>query len=58
MQAMMRHHLDLTFAEAAARLGADYAGDIRAYDEIHAQVLHMADMLSDGIVAQFPGRFR
>jgi hypothetical protein len=58
MQAMMRHHLDLTFAEAAARLGADYGRDIRAYDEIHAQILHMADMLSDGIVSQFPGRFR
>jgi len=25
---------------------------------IHVQILHMADMLSDAIVAQFPGRFR
>lgn len=58
MQAMMRHHLDLTFAEAAARLRGDYASDVAAYDEIHAQILHMADMLRDGIVAQFPGGFR
>ena len=56
MQAMMRDHLDLTLAEATARLQGDYAADIAAYDEIHVQILHMADMLSDGIIAQFPGR--
>ena len=54
---MMRDHLDLTLAEAVARLGGDYSADTAAYDEIHAQIVHMADMLSDGIVAQFPGRF-
>jgi hypothetical protein len=57
MQAMMADHLDLTLAEAVARLGADFDADIAAYDEIHVQILHMADMLSDGIVAQFPNRF-
>lgn len=57
MQAMMADHLDLTLAEAVARLQGDYAADIAAYDEIHIQILHMADMLSDGIVAQFPSGF-
>jgi hypothetical protein len=57
MQAMMREHLDLTLSEATARLGGDFAADVAAYDEIHIQILHMADMLSDGIIAQFPGRF-
>ena len=57
MQAMMRDHLDLTLAEAVARLEGRYADDVAAYDEIHRQILHMADMLSDGIVAQFPGQF-
>jgi hypothetical protein len=57
MQAMMREHLDLTLAEAQARLGGNYAGDIAAYDEVHVQILDMADMLSDGIIAQFPGKF-
>ena len=57
MQAMMRDHLDLTLEEAVARLEGRYIDDAAAYDEIHAQILHMADMLSDGIVAQFPGRF-
>ena len=57
MQAMMRDHLDLTFTEALARLQGDFEADVAAYDAIHGQILHMADMLSDGIVAQFPGRF-
>jgi len=57
MQAMMADHLDLTLAEAVARLDGDFPADVAAYDEIHVQILHMADMLSDGIVAQFPGRF-
>ena len=57
MQAMMADHLDLTLAEAVARLTGDYAADVTAYDQIHVQILHMADMLSDGIIAQFPGGF-
>jgi hypothetical protein len=57
MQAMMADHLDLTLAEAVARLQGNYTADVAAYDEIHVQILHMADMLSDGIVAQFPGSF-
>lgn len=57
MQAMMTDHLDLTLAEAVARLQGDYTADVAAYDEIQVQILHMADMLSDGILAQFPGAF-
>jgi hypothetical protein len=57
MEAMMRDHLDLTLAEAVARLEGRYADDAAAYDRIHGQILHMADMLSDGIVAQFPAKF-
>jgi hypothetical protein len=57
MKAMMRDHLDLTLAEAVARLQGRYADDAAAYDQIHVQILHMADMLSDGIIAQFPSKF-
>ena len=54
---MMRDHLDLTFAEALARLQGDFEADVAAYDRIHGQILHMADMLSEGIAAQFPNSF-
>jgi len=57
MQMMMKSHLDLTLKEAAARLRGDYAGDIAAYDEVHTEILRMADMLSMGIIDQFPKAF-
>ncbi len=57
LKAHMKDHLDLTLAEAVARLQGRYADDIAAYDQIHVQILGMADMLSDGIIAQFPARF-
>lgn len=58
MTAMMREHLALTTQEAVARLNGDFAADIAAYDAIHDQILEMADMLSAGVVAQFPEHFR
>src|SRR4029079_9333761 len=57
MEAMMKSHLDLTLEEAVARLQGRYADDIAAYDRVHAEILEMADMLSDGIIAQFPHAF-
>jgi hypothetical protein len=54
---MMKDHLDLTLKEAVARLDGRYADDIAAYDEVHVEILQMADMLSDGIIAQFPNAF-
>ena len=56
-KAMMHEHLRLTTNEVVARLQQKWNADVRAYDAIERQALHMADMLAAGIVAQFPGRF-
>ena len=58
MKLMMRTHLDLTLAEAVARLQRDWPADIAAYDQVHEEILQMADMLSTGIIHQFPKKFR
>ena len=57
MKTMLHEHLRLTANEALARIQGDWAADVAAYDEIHLQALGMADMLSDGIIKQFPSRF-
>jgi hypothetical protein len=57
-KAMMREHLRLTTNEVIARLKGQWNLDVAAYDKIHVQALHMADMLSSGLVAQFPARFK
>jgi hypothetical protein len=54
---MMKRHLDLTTQEAVARLQGHWAADIAAYDRVHTEILQMANMLSGGIVNQFPNRF-
>ena len=58
MKEMLHEHLRLTTNEALARLQGDWAADVAVYDQIHLQALEMADMLSIGIVKQFPRRFR
>jgi hypothetical protein len=57
MKAEMHKHLDLTTQEAVARLQGNWSADVAAYDEIHEHILHMSDLLSSGLVKQFPNRF-
>jgi hypothetical protein len=58
MKAEMHMHLKLTTDEAVARLQGNWAADVAAYDKVHNHILHMSDLLADGIVKQFPARFR
>ena len=57
VRSMMREHLALTTSEAVARLQGRWAADVKAADAVEHAMLHMADTLSAGIIAQFPGRF-
>jgi hypothetical protein len=54
---LLEERLRLTTAQTAARLSADWQGDVAAFDSILEQALGMADVLSDGIVKRFPSRF-
>jgi hypothetical protein len=58
MKAELRIHLRLTTEEAVARLQGNWEADVAAYDRIHRHALHFADLLSTGLIGQFPRRFR
>ncbi len=58
LEDMLQTHLDLTTGEVVGRLNKDWAADIKAYDEGHAHMLMFADALTDGIVKQFPEKFK
>lgn len=58
MRKMMRIHLDQVLALATDRFGGHYAAEAREYDVYIDHIQSMADMLSSGIIRQFPHRFR
>jgi hypothetical protein len=57
LQGAMKMHLDQTLDEATHRLQGKYDQDIKDYDEIVKHILMMADVLSNGIIEQFPKKF-
>jgi hypothetical protein len=57
LKSAMRTHLDQTLNEATHQLKGDYAASVKDFDAIEKHILMMADILSDGIVAQFPQKF-
>jgi len=58
MRTMMRVHLDQVVALAVDQLEGHYSAAIALYSRYIDHLLDMADMLSSGIVHQFPARFR
>lgn len=54
---LVAQHLELTRHEAVARLTKDWAADVAAYDDIMTEIMTLADVLSSGIVKQFPEKF-
>lgn len=54
---MMKTHIDTTVGYATAALGGDYVTAVANFDAAEEHMMHMADTLSAGIIAQFPDRF-
>jgi len=57
LEDMLQKHLDFTTTETVSRLKKDWASDIKAYDDNHIHMLMFSDMLTDGIIEQFPAKF-
>jgi hypothetical protein len=54
---MLYKHLDLTTTEVVSRIKKDWTADIQAFDAGYDHMLMFADMLTDGIVKQYPKKF-
>ena len=54
---LLNQHLVLTKDEAVARLEQRWEDDIEAFDQIFTEILTVSDVLTAGIVKQFPERF-
>ncbi|GIP43720.1 hypothetical protein J45TS6_21790 [Paenibacillus sp. J45TS6] len=56
-QHMMYEHLRLLSDEVSTRIAKDYVKNVALNDQIETQALGMADMMTSGIVQQFPSNF-
>lgn len=57
-QDMLYAHLQFVTDQVTARLKKDWKADILAYDKNEDHMMMYADILSDGIIKQFPDKFK
>ena len=57
MEAMMKTHIDQTLVYATDILKGNFAQGIADYGKAEAHMVDMGNMLSAGVIAQFPGKF-
>lgn len=57
MKMMMHEHLKLTSDVVVQRVNKNYAADVVAHDKAREEILVMADMLSEGLLKQYPEKF-
>jgi hypothetical protein len=54
---LLGQHLALTKNETVARLQQNWDADVEAFDQILTEILTVADVLTSGLIKQFPQRF-
>ncbi|GIH73159.1 hypothetical protein [Sphaerimonospora thailandensis] len=57
MRSMMKTHITQTIGYAGDVLNGRFAAAIAKYDKAEKHMAEMADMLSQGLITQFPGKF-
>lgn len=55
---IMRNQLRYTLDEAAARKSKNYDADVKAYESAVAEARKLSDLISEGIILQFPEQFK
>ncbi|MDV8110622.1 hypothetical protein R3379_15895 [Bacillus sp. BAU-SS-2023] len=55
---MLYKHLQFVTDQAVARLNKDWKADIEAYDKGENHMIMFADVLTEGIIKQFPQKFK
>lgn len=55
---MLYKHLQFVTDQVVARLNKDWKADISSYDKGEEHMIHFADILSEGIIKQFPDKFK
>lgn len=58
LKSILHKHLDLILEAVNARLNKDWKADIDAYDRGEDHMINFADVLTDGIIKQFPEKFK
>ena len=58
MKQLMNNQLELTNEQIQQRIMKNYDADVIAFEKVHDEVLKMSFMLSDGIIKQFPEKFK
>ncbi|MBD2870280.1 glycosyltransferase [Paenibacillus arenilitoris] len=58
LREMLHVHLQLLWADMEARLKKDWDASIAAFDKGEDHIIMLADVLADGIIKQFPDKFR
>lgn len=55
---MLHEHLQFVTDQAVARLNKDWKAEIESYDKAQEHMINFTDVLSNGIIKQFPKKFK